>query len=359
MLRSEPFATIATMGKQPKRNGPRLIEVAQRAGVSVSTASMALGSKGRISQEVRERVRSAADVLGYVRVSRTDERVQISGVLFLIDRQWAWTFNMLRAILESLESSLLSAGRQITIIPISESESAEKIQKKILLASVDSVFSIHYADKALFRELENRGIPVVLIMNNNFQNVFNSVCVDDFQGGYDAGRILVDHGHRQMAYISTVLPLLTAVRTDRLIGFRKALDEEGLTLPDEMDSLCDPSTMSSADETVECLMTARERPSALYVMDDYIGIRVYQALLRRGITVPEEVSIICAGDVLDYGEPFIPNLSTLRIQFETMGRAAAEMMLSHLKAPSRIRQHEVLKVKQHYIDRGTVVRRKP
>ena len=101
-------------------------------------------------------------------------------------------------------------------------------------------------------------------------------------------------------------------------------------------------------------MNASQRPSALYIMDDYIGVRVYQALLRRGLAVPEDVSMICAGDVLDYSEPFIPNLSTMRIQFETMGRAAAEMMLSHLKAPSRIRQHEVLKVKQHYIDRGTV-----
>lgn len=317
---------------------------------------MALGAKGRISQEVRARVRSAADELGYVRVARADQRVHISGVLFLMDRQWAWTFNMLRAILESLESSLQDVGRQITIIPISESEPLERIKNKILVASVDSVFSIHYADRALFHDLENLGIPVVLIMNNNFQNVFNSVCVDDFQGGYDAGRILVDHGHRHMAYISTVLPLLTAVRTDRLIGFRKALDEEGLVLPDEMDLLCDLSTMSSVEDTVACLVKAGRRPSALYIMDDYIGIRVYQALIRHGITVPGDVSIICAGDVLDYSEPYIPQLSTMRIQFETMGRAAAEMMLSHLKAPSRIRQHEVLKVKQHHIERGTVTR---
>jgi LacI family transcriptional regulator len=342
------------MGKQPRKDGPRLIEVADRAGVSVSTASMALGAKGRISREVRDRVRRAADDLGYIPVARSDQRVQMSGVLFLMDRQWAWTFNMLRAILESLEASLQEAGRQMTIIPISESEPLEKVKNKVMHASVDSVFSIHYADGKLFQEIENIGIPVVLIMNNNFQNVFNSVCSDDFQGGYEAGRILVDQGHRNMAYVSTVLPLLTAVRTDRMIGFRKALDEAGLVLPDTMDSVCDLSSMGAADDAVECLMSTSQRPSALYIMDDYIGIRVYQALLKRGVAVPEDVSIICAGDVLDYSEPFIPNLSTMRIQFETMGRAAAEMMLSHLKAPSRIRQHEVLKVKQHYIDRGTV-----
>lgn len=245
------------------------------------------------------------------------------------------------------------------IIPISESESVERIQNKILLASVDSVFSIHYADKTLFQELENLGLPVVLIMNNNFQNVFNSVCVDDFQGGYEAGRILVEMGHVQMAYISTMLPMLTAVRTDRMIGFRKALDEAGLELPEELNSLCDLSSMHSADDTVECLLSARRKPTALYIMDDYIGIRVYQALVQRGVSVPDDISMICAGDVLDYSESFIPDLSTMRIQFETMGRAAAEMMLSHLKAPSRIRQHEVLKVKQHYIDRGTVARRQP
>jgi DNA-binding LacI/PurR family transcriptional regulator len=66
------------------------------------------------------------------------------------------------------------------------------------------------------------------------------------------------------------------------------------------------------------------------------------------------VSIICAGDVLDYTEEYVPNMSTMSIPFGSMGRIAAELMESTLSNGHTATQHDVVKVKQHYVDRGTV-----
>lgn len=342
------------MSRQKGKDGPRLADVAEQAGVSLSTASMALSAKGRLSDEIRSRVRRVASEIGYAPPERRRIKTSCSGVLILLDRKWAYAWGMNQAILESLEITLATAGRTTTLIPVYEQEPPEQVWKKIQSVGVDSVFSIHYGSSELFTKLETAGIPVVVIMNNNYQTVFNSVCVDDYQGAYEAGKILLSHGHRRLAYLSADLPLLTAVRTDRLIGFRKALEEHGIGLPDRMQPVCDIGCLDKMEYGVDDLFELPEPPTALFVMDDYIGVRVYGALERRGVRVPEDLSLICAGDVLDYNEPFLPQLSTMSIQFSSMGRAAGELMLSQIGRSPEELQHEVLKVKQHFVDRGTV-----
>lgn len=313
--------------------------------------------KGRISDQVRERVRDAAHELGYQRAVARKNTTGPSAVLTLIDKSWAYALGMNQAIIESMVQTLSSGKRILGIIPVRENEATDQTWKKIKALGVDSVFSIHFGNARLFKTLENSGIPVVVVMNNNYQTDFNSVCVDDFQGAYEAGRILIKNGHRRLAYLSADLPLLTAVRRDRLVGFRKALDEFDVKL----DTECSPvSNIHDYDQIVsalERLFDVANPPTALYIMDDYLGARVAQAANRLGIHIPNDLSVICAGDVLDYDEPFVPRLSTMSIQFESMGRAAVELMLAQLsQTDETVARHEVLKVKQHYIDRGSVVR---
>jgi LacI family transcriptional regulator len=271
-----------------------------------------------------------------------------------MDRKWAYAWGMNQAILESLEATLTASGRTTTLIPVYEQEPPEQIWKKIQSIGIDSVFSIHYGSSELFSKLETAGIPVVVVMNNNYQTLFNSVCVDDYQGAYEAGSILIRNGHRRLAYLSADLPLLTAVRTDRLIGFRKALEEHGVSLPASMQPVCDLRCLNKIEHAVDELLGADDPPTGVFVMDDYVGVRAFEALRRRGVRIPEQLSLICAGDVLDYDEPFVPQMSTMSIQFTSMGRAAGELMLSQIGRAPEEQQHEVLKVKQHYVERGTV-----
>jgi LacI family transcriptional regulator len=342
-----------TVSPRFRTGEPRLVDVAKAAGVSVSSASLALSGKGRISDEVRARIVEAAENLGYRPSTKSRQKDGVSAVLALMDRSWAYALGMNQLILDSLSRSLVSTGREICIVPVFEDDPADRIWKRVLALGVDSVFSIHYGNADLFSRFEQHGLPVVVIMNNNFQTDFNSVCVDDYQGAYEAGSILIASGHQRLAYVSMDLPYLTAVRRDRFIGFRKAIEEHHIHFDDRLQRMCSVHGTEDVDRAIDDLFLADE-PTALFAMDDYLGVRIYLACKRRGMRIPEDLSIICAGDVLDYTEEYVPNLSTMSIPFGSMGRVAAELMESTLSNGHAATQHDVVKVKQHYVDRGTV-----
>jgi LacI family transcriptional regulator len=244
-------------------------------------------------------------------------------------------------------------GREVVILPVFETDDPVTIADRVARLNADSVFSIHYANDELLSLLERAGLPLVLVMNNNFQERATSVCVDDYRGAYEAGALLAEAGHTRFAYLSMRLSNLDRVRTDRLVGFRAALEEHGFELPEAVQPICDPAAPESVERAVDELLVTSPRPTAWYVMDDYLGVRVRHALERRSIKIPEHVSLLASGDVLDFREPYLPALSTMAIEFDSMGQVAAELMLRALDAPDD-RSHEVLKVRQHYVDRRTV-----
>ena len=185
---------------------PRLRQVAEQAGVSLTTASMVLAGKGKISPRVRERVVEAALKIGYQRRSSRSESPGTITLLLPFDDQWAHTFHFIRPIIVEIERTLIKAGYYPVIVPTWYSSDVENTVAKILANEARAVFSIHYGNDALFRQLEGMGIPVVVVNNNNYQDTFYSVCVDDFQGAYEGCLHLIRLGHTDIGYMDFPRP---------------------------------------------------------------------------------------------------------------------------------------------------------
>jgi len=95
---------------------------------------------------------------------------------------------------------------------------------------------------------------------------------------------------------------------------------------------------------LERLMKGSKRTSALFAHDDYLAARTTVALGTLGFKVPDDVSIIAPGDTLDYNQPYIPRITTMRIDTDMLGKLAGEMMINRLQhRPAEI---IVVKVKQ-------------
>ncbi len=334
---------------------PSLQHVAKEAKVSITTASLALSGKGKISQAVRERVALAATRIGYSRRhSRPEEGAdtpQTFMVLLPVDDMWAHIFYFVRPIIVEIERTLINEGFYPAILPTFYSTDVEKTIRKILANEAKAVFSIHYGSKSMFEQLEGMGIPVVVIMNNNFQDTFHSICVDDFQGSYEGCLHLIRLGHRRIGYVEYPRPDLPAIVADRFIGFRKAMDEYRLTLDNELRLTVGQSDRAALGAGLRTMFSRSPRPTALFVHDDYFAARVIAELGTMGLRVPGDVSIVAPGDVLDYDDPFVPQITTMRIDTALMGKLAAEMILSRIKQKSD--DIHVLKVKQQLVDRGS------
>jgi len=333
----------------------KLQQVADQAGVSLTTASLVLSGKGKISLPVRRRVIDAAAMLGYkgrpARATSVPLHPQSITILLPIDDVWAPTFHLIRPIIMEIERSLIRENYYPVIIPAFYTPDEEKIVAKILANEAKAVFSIHYGNAALFRKLEDMGIPVVVIMNNNFQDQFYSVCIDDFQGAYEGCLHLIRLGHRDIAYLEYPRPDLPAIVVDRFIGFKKAMDEFALPFREGWRVSAPLRDREALHDAIAGLFGGKPRPTALFVHDDYFASRAIPELATLGIAVPRDVSLIAPGDVVNYDEPFAPRITTMSTNTALMGQISGDLMMNRLRRkPEDI---HVLKVKQQLVDRGS------
>ena len=332
-----------------------LKDVAREAGVSLTTVSLVLSNKGRISQSVRERVILVAERLRYKKIpDRTFERGtsgRTIGILLEVDQEWEFAWTITRSIIFAINRVLENSNRQTIILPINLSQAAGDIYRNVLSTDTNAVFSIHYGNKILFERLEEIGVPVVIINNSNFQDRFYSVCVDDFQGAYEGALHLLKFGHRKIVYVDFDRPDMPALVSDRFVGFKKAIDEYGIEFSDRRHITTDLSNMQDLDNKLGDFFRGASPPTAIFAHDDYLAANVIAVLKKQNIQAPRDVSIIAPGDVLNYSQPYVPQISTMRINTELMGTTAAELMLKILGAkPDGV---HVLKVNQQLFDRGS------
>jgi LacI family transcriptional regulator len=334
----------------------RLDDVARKAGVSLTTASLALSDQGRISADTRERVLEAARELGYEqKKKRVEAQAESScdiAVLIDMDPEWSMVLYLIRPIIFELEKTIRQAGFNTVMLPISRSDSTAVLMEKIRRSGAIGVATIHFASPELIALLEAAGIPVVVVMNSTYQDRFYTVCADDFQGAYEGTSYLVKCGHRSLGYVDCVRPDLPVLPVDRFFGFKKAIEEYRLDFDDSMRRQLSLEDEGRAQEAVESLVREHPDLTAIFAIDDDIAVRVVEMLRRAGLAVPQRISVLSPGDMLDYSACYVPQITTMRIDTTYMGKIAGQMLQNRLAHnPEEL---HVLKVKQQLVRRGSV-----
>ena len=332
-----------------------LNDIAKAANVSIATASMAFSGKGRISENVTQKIHKIAQDLGYItksqQVSPASSGRNTISLLLLTDKKWAYLWYMEQRIVRELEALLAQQNYTLILIPITEDDSDDSIIRKVLASGSRGVFSIHYGNPRLFQKLEKLKFPVTLIMNSDYQGAVHSVCVDDFHGAYAATRHLIDRGHNQIGFVEYKENPIKSIMKDRYIGFEKALSESNITPNDNYRINIDIHNTNDIETTIESLFSRKDRPTALFAIDDYIAMHFIPVLKRLGIGIPNDLSLIAPGDVIDYDVPFTPRISTMSINFEQMAHLAVNMLIGLLSDIDA--QVPSLKVELKLMDRGS------
>jgi LacI family transcriptional regulator len=102
---------------------------------------------------------------------------------------------------------------------------------------------------------------------------------------------------------------------------------------------------------LDSVFSRPERPTAIFAHDDYLGLYVIAALAEIGLAVPRDVSLVAPGDLLDYGFPLTPQITTMRINMSLLARIAANLMLDRIKGDGE--GVHVLKVKEQLVSRAS------
>ena len=302
-----------------------LKKIAEISGVSVSTVSLVLAGKGRISAGVRERVLNVARDLNYKRPLYA-EKNRVVAVLHSIDKEWKHVQGFISGIIAGLEEKLSEAGFSMVLVPIYFTGDQTGIARKIRELAPVAVCSIHYISEELFTSLEQRGIPVIIINRSLLQDRFCTVCVDDFQGAYEGGKYLLEQvAGGNVIFLGYAKSNMTNLIDDRAYGFQKAVLETGSKSVGEIMCYIDEPLGEFMDSALRSLWN-NGLLQAVYAYDDYLAAFAVAGLERLERGLSSRVLLLAPGDTLDYTLPFTPQLTTMAIDTGLLGRLAAEMV---------------------------------
>jgi len=170
-----------------------------------------------------------------------------------------------------------------------------------------------------------RNIPFVMIETSMNEIEYDRVLVNIEEGMYKAVKHLIKHGEHKVAFFGGTLDW----PDPRIKGYVRALKEEGLEIDLSNIFQCDFSTFGGEMAAGEFL-DLKDRPSAIVTVNDSIAFGAMKFFLRRGIRIPEDISIIGFDDN-SLAKMSYPELSTVRIPIKTVGENASRLLINRIE----------------------------
>lgn len=293
-------------------------DVAKKSGLSVVTVSRVLNNSPSVREVNRQKVLKAIEELNYQPNSAARSLVRgKTGVIGMSITNFNDSFY--DRVIRVVNRKLAEQGYFLAL-SIAENE----VEDNFLFQKdrVDGIILLSpLRENEYVVELKRKNIPFVLLDNQFQHEDVPSVVVDNYQGGYEATKHLIDLGHTQIAHIGGPSVFLSVEERKR--GYVQALSEAGLT-PFGME-FCG-FTVSSGYEVAKRWIREDKLPTAIFSGDDFIALGVVQALREEGILVPHDISVVGFDDQQFVGE-FFPRLTTVRQPEAQMGSIGVDLLL--------------------------------
>lgn len=312
-------------------------DVAQHAGVSHQTVSRVINGVERVNPETRQKVENAIAELGYSpnAIARFMAKGRTGTLACFAPNLTDFTFaNLIEgAQKEAREQGyfLLSASAP------DEVTFGDLLEQFVTSHHCEGLMVINpYADGR--HELLPADFPLVLAGARPRENALNSVALDDVAVGRQATQHLLDLGHRRIGMVTG--PLTEDCSQDRLQGFEMCLQEAGLTPEPELIIEGNWLAPSGHDAFMQ-LAAAGDLPTAIFVQNDQMALGLLRAAREHGLRLPDDLSVIGVDDIplVSY---FDPPLTTIRQDFEQIGREATRLLIRAIRQPEAQAQHRQL-----------------
>lgn len=323
-----------------RRREITVADVAKAAQVSKAQAARALGNYGAVSEEVRGRVLAAAEELSYrpnelARSMNTGKSNTIGVVVGDIENPHFGLAT--RGITDTAKKS----GYNVILINTDEELAAEIDAVQVLLdkrvdglivAPASSVETQH------LQHVHDSGRPLVLLDRKAERLDVETVAVSMAEISYESTRYLLQTGHRQIAFISTLktdspyragMVLDSSQISERLEGMRRAFTEIGLTLSEDYVRLNSGDADSIRNLTRELLLMP-EPATAIVASDGLIALSVVEAIQELGLSIPDDVSFLMYDD-FSWTRLTSPPLTVIAQPVYEMGVAAAGALIRQIE----------------------------
>src|SRR5450432_1006116 len=331
---------------------PSIVDVAQRAGVSIATASRVISrSTYPVSEATRQKVLLAAAELKYTPNSLARSlRTQRSNLIAVLvgDNTDPYFAEIARGVEE-----IANEHDYLTIICNAERDPKKEIHYLrslkdyriggVIFAGGGLTIPGHIELlEATVQEMKQRGAAIVTLAQHTLH--VPSIQVDNFEGAKNMTARLIAAGHQRIAFVSGPSDLLVA--NVRLQGYMTALVENGYSIDP---TLIFPGnfTREGGEQAINRIahLEEKQRPTAIFGANDETAFGILLGIRKQGWHVPNEMEVCGFGD-LPFAQLVAPTLTTVHIPLRELGRTGARELLKLLNheeiAPLKILPTEIV-----------------
>jgi DNA-binding LacI/PurR family transcriptional regulator len=333
----------AAEGPRPKK-AATLADVARAAGVVAMTASRAINSTGYVSDEVRERVLKAAELLHYRPNMQArylkGQRLNAIGIM-LPDIANPFSTELVNGMMEIFEQGgytafITMSGRGVDREQAGLQAFLDHRVDGLLVATLGTT-----AGDAMLAELATQNVPIVTIGRPVAGAEMDCVTANHWQGAFDATTHMIGLGHKRIGFIGISAADSGSLRRHQ--GYKAALEQAGLEMnPDyTVGPPVAPAFATQADgyEGMIRLGKLKKRPTAVLARNDFAAIGALHAAHRMAMAIPGDISIAGFDDI-PLAAYTTPPLTTVQQPILEQGQLAARLLLDRIEGrltgPSRV-----------------------
>ena len=332
---------------------PTLADVALATGVSVATVSKVVNGREDVSAKTRTKVLAALRATEYRSPGQrrpAGAAAMVEVIFDSLDSNYAST--VLNGILNyaakiRVEVVLSTVGS----LPPGEQDLGRMAERIIDEARVGMIVVTSAFNESQLIELRRRRIPVIVVdpLNPPPADVI-SVGATNWSGGRAAADHLLDLGHRRIAYLGG--PESSECNQARLHGYMSALMSRGIEFDPEI-VIHGSFRIEHGIRGLTALLAQHDQPTAIFAGNDAIAVGVLKEARRRGIRVPEDLSLV-GFDGTALAEDSVPALTSVTQPLNDMGRMALRTLLRQAKG-EQLDSHRVELATQLVVRESTSV----
>ncbi len=318
-----------------------ILDIAAAANVSTATVSRVLNASGKVRESTAKRVLKVAEKMNYQpsRVARRMRAKSVNSLIIglIIPDMYNPFFSELSRAVEDVAYKY----RHVTFVCNTDEDiQKEKFYINSMIAEKVSglIIAPTNGDKPHMELLIDKKFPVVTIDRKTGFSDLDSCTVDSEYGAYMGVKLLVDLGHNRIGLINGIKNLSTS--QDRFRGYKKALNEAGIPVLDELVHFEDFKVAGGSNAALK-LLSLEKKPTAIFICNSLMTLGCITEFKKNNIRIPDDIAII-GYDEMPWSAALTPPMTTIKQPCYELGTSAAELLINKLQNPSQSPRHIVL-----------------
>ena len=314
-------------------------DIADACGLSRNTVSKIFNGRSAVPETTRELVLSKAQELGYLPAGDPDaapNQKSTGGNIALLTHSKPLNHNFGSRFITNFTDQICRSGFNLKMFEISGDEYEERrLPPHFVVQEISGILAIELFDRDYTQMVCDLGLPTLFI--DSYAGApgelmrCDMVYMENYASAIALTRRQIQAGAREIGFVGDISHCSSF--RERWNGFRAALDDAGLSVRRELCILADDAEpYGDVDWLAEQLSAMPRIPDGFVCANDFLAIRIMQALRKKGLSIPEDV-MVTGFDGSPEASVITPPLTTAEIPSAAIGRMSADMLLERIGTP--------------------------